>query len=346
MGAPHIIEDIMNIFKDGLLVDVSVSFWSGSKALSPADLGLKAEDVAEAFKLGKKMLVPQDVIRKFRAIESKARFIVEKNSFKFPIGNARFVPKKKFPAVLKKLKQCAFDYTQLTEQLVVNYEKYREEMLPVYKEAAEKAYFTNLPTQIEFNMDEQEKEKEQFINSFLMRISTFYPPASTLRDKFALIWDIYEIALPRMRKADGDKIVDDADRKEVATEEYRKQAHQKIGSFLDEVVKTLRQETVTVCTRIADRIKEGKVIKGRSLSSLNDFISNFSELNFVGDAVIEEELAKLKRDFLEDKHGDMEEGEIQQELGRRLGELADVASKITDVDSVTGGYRRKIEWED
>jgi hypothetical protein len=338
----------MNIFKDGVLVDVTVSFWSGSKALTADDLGLKEADVAEAFKLGKKMLVPAEVIRQFRAIESRARFAVEKGSFKFPIGNARFIPKKKFPAVLKKLKKCQFEYIQLTEQLVVNYEGYREEMIPIYQEAAETAYIKSQPAQKEFNIDDEEDEKGHFINNFLMRISAFYPTAESLRSRFSLTWDVYEIALPRMKKADPQVVSDIQEKKDIAMDEYRDQAHEKIGAFLDDVVKTMRTETLEVCNRVMERIQKGSVIKGRTLSSLKDFIENFKELNFVGDEVIEDQLASLEREFLNEHTSEQisKEVDLQTELKRRLGELAEVASNITDINSVTGGYRRKISWEE
>ena len=145
-----------NIFKDGVLVDVNVCFWSGAKALTPDDLGLDPAKVTNAFKLGKKFLVPEEVIKSFRTIEGRARRVVEKNSFRFPIGNAYFVPRKKFAAVLDDLKMYQVQYNHLVDDLIENYDHYRQAMIPVYREAAETAFLTMQPEGVQtFNIDDR-----------------------------------------------------------------------------------------------------------------------------------------------------------------------------------------------
>lgn len=339
----------MDIFKDGILVDINVCFWSGAKVLVAQDLGLKEETIAEAYKLGRKMLVPRDTIRKFRALESKARHLVEQNSFRFPLGNARFIPKKKFPKMFETLKQYQQEYNDLTDALIINYDKLRKEMLPVYKSAAETAFERQVSVGVhEFNIEDQEEEKRKFTRNFLNRIRKFYPEAETLRQRFSLNWDIYEIALPRMKKTSAEKIVSIENKRQIADEEYRTQTKEKIGNFIEEVVASLRKETAEICSRIIANVKSGKVIKGRTLKSLKDFISEFSEFNFVGDAKIENQLTALKEEFL-DKYTTpaiSKDIELQDELQRRLHELSEAASDMTDINSVTGEYRRKINWQD
>jgi Protein of unknown function (DUF3150) len=338
----------MNIFKDGLLIDVNVSFWSGAKILKAEDLGLKEESIASAYKLGRKMLIPIEVIREFRSIEDKARHIVETNSFKFPIGNARFIPKKKFPKVSDALKKCKEDYTALTEKLVENYDKYRDEMLPVYQEAAEVAFVQQEPTGVqEFSLEDKDKQKEVFIREFMGRIQSYYPTAESLRARFALQWDVYEIALPKLKKGEDASIIDDLTKNDIYEQEYRAQTQQKIGAFVEEVVKTLRQETLDICSRVVMNIKEGKVVNGRTLTSLRNFIDKFQELNFIGDSSVESQLEKLKTEFL-DVHSTNDiskEDDLQEELSRRIDELAEVASNTTDINTVTGEYNRRIAWD-
>jgi hypothetical protein len=337
----------MNIFKDGILVDVNVCFWSGAKALTAQDLGLEEKKIAEAYKLGHKMLIPTNTIKKFRALESKARHLVEQNSFKFPLGNARFIPKKKFPRVLKSLKEYQQEYNNLTNELIVNYESLRAEMLPIYRNAAKIAFERQIPigTQ-EFSIEDQDRDKKNFVERFLYRIGRYYPEAETLRTRFSLSWDVYEIALPRLKAGKAEQIADKQVRAEIANGAYREQTQKKIGAFIDEVVGTLRQETVTLCDKIIKNIKEGRVIKGRTLKALKDFIDNFSEFNFVGDAVVENQLTALKEEFLE-KHTTpaiSKDVELQGELHRRLSLLSETASKMTDINSVTGEYHRKINF--
>lgn len=336
----------MDIFKDGVLVDIDVSFWSGAKVLTAEDLGLKETNIAEAYKLGRKLLIPKEVIRKFRAIEGRARRLVDENSFRFPIGNARFIPKKKFMKVLSTLKEYQAEYMTHVDNLVTNYEKYRNEMIPVYRQAAEVAFAAQEPTTQLFSIEGREADREAFVERFLARIQAYYPTAESLRDKFSLSWDLYNIAIPKMRKAEGQDILAEEQQRLIAEDEYRIQAQQKIGNFIGEVVQTLRKETLDLCTRITTNIKEGKVIKGRTLNSLRDFIDKFSELNFVGDTKIESQLALLKKEFL-DTHSteQISEGpDLQEELKVRLAGIAEMAEDMNDVNSITGEYRRRIDW--
>ena len=338
-----------NIFKDGILVDVDVSYCTFQMMLTAEDLGLKKEDIADAYQLGKKCLVPAEVVREFRAVEGRARRVVEENSFQFPISNARFITRKKFSRVLDALKKYQADYLALVEKLVENYESYKTEMSIVYRQAAEIAYGRQAPPKQEFGIDfDPERDKQEFVNQFLNRVNSLYPTTESLRNRFSLSWDVYEIALPRMRKVDSNVVVNDEQKAQIATEEYQVQIQKKIGNFIDNVVTTLRQETMELCTRVVNNIKDGKVVKTSTLNSLNRFVDKFSDLNFVGDQKVETQLELLRKEFLSVHTNEQitEQMDLQDELKRRLNLLVDSASDMTDLSSITGEYKRKIEWED
>jgi Protein of unknown function (DUF3150) len=338
-------EKLLKIFMDGVLVDVDVSCWTGAKLLTPEDLGLEAKDVAEAYKLGKKMLVPDRVIAAFRKIESQARVIVDNNSFRFPFGSARFVPKRRFPAILEKLEEYQDQYYRLVDLLVEHYDEYRQEMIPVYTEAAETAFINQTPEQSTFGPDyDREAEKRAFVDKFLARIATFYPPIETIKTKFSLGWSVYEISIPRLNEGDAGQISLDEQEREAIARDYQAQMHTKISSFVDDVVKVMRDDTIKTCNHIAESIQTGKVIRSSTLQSLRSFIDKFSSLNFVGDNQIEEALASVRKELL-DAHPDLAENEdLKDQLKARLGEIAMAAQNITDVNQVTGAYRRKISY--
>ena len=340
---------MQNIFKDGVLVDVNVCFWSGAKALTPDDLGLDPSKVADAFKLGKKFLVPEKVVAAFRTIEGRARRVVEKNSFRFPIGNAYFVPRKKFASVLSQLREHQAKYVALVEDLVENYDTYRQEMTPVYREAAETAFLTMQPEGVQtFNIDDREADKANYVSQFLARIEKFYPTAASLRNRYSLDWSLYEVAMPKMSRGEGDQIAEDEETREAMGKEYREQFTKKVSTFFDDVVKTLRGETMELCNRIVSNIKDGKVVKGRTLDSLRNFIDKFGEMNFVGDVKVEEQLETLRKEFLNTHTTEeiSEQGDLQEELKRRLGVVMDTASDVSDINSITGEYQRKVSWQD
>lgn len=322
-----------NLFSDGILMDVNVRFWSGGVMLTPEDMGLKEENVSQAYKLGKKMLVPENIIKAFRTVENQARNLVNANSFIFPIANARFVPKTKIDRVITQLKQIQTAYDDLTVSLITNYESYREQMTPVFKEAAEIAYAAQAPAGVvEFSIESQAAEKDAFIARFLTRINNFYPTKESLARKFSLTWDVYEIAPGS----------------EIASEEYRVQAREKIGKFVDDVVISLRAQTMELCTRIKENIKSGKVVKGRTLTSLREYIEEFSEMNFVGDSLVSEQLDALRSNFLNvhDNSVIADDSSLQEELGRRLNSIVETIESTSDISSITGSYRRKINFAD
>ncbi len=339
------------VFQDGLLMQVNVSFWSGAKILRPEDLGLKEDDVAEAYKLGRKMLIPHEVVHGFRHLEGQARNLVAKNSFPFPMGNARFVPRKVFTDVNLQLRAIKSAYMELAEDLIARYEEYRAQMRPVYQQAAETAFEKANPATMEFgadvNIDEKMAKREQdkavFVEEFLNRIDSYYPTANSLRGRFSLDWSIYEIAAPSMNLTDGESI----EQREEANREIRRQMNEKIGGFVEDVVKVLRQETVDVCSRIATSIKEGKVIRSTTIDSLRNFIDRFKNMNFVGDKTIEAQLEAVRSEFLgHDPKTIAEDLDLQTELGAKLTQIAEQAGKIAnqDINGVTSQYVRAVNW--
>lgn len=338
------------VFHDGLLMQVNVSFWSGAKILRPEDLGLKDKDVADAYKLGRKMLIPDDVIHNFRHIEGQARNLVAKNSFPFPMGNARFVPRKCFKDVNSELATLKASYMALAEDLISKYEEYRQQMRPVYEQAANTAFEQSHPGVVEFGVEnlgaimaKREEDRKAFMDAFLARIDSYYPAASTLRERFSLDWSIYEIAVPNMDMTNGNDVI----QREEATQEIRKQMNEKIGGFVTDVVKVLRQETVEVCGRIAKSIQEGKVIRSTTIDSLKTFIDRFKNMNFVGDQTIADQLDAVQKEFLTVHPSTYaEDVDLRAELGKRLEAVVKVADQITeqDIGSVTGQYTRAINW--
>lgn len=320
------------LFNDGALIYVCVSGWTGSIMLTEEDMGLNKSEVIDAFKLGRKMLVPDEIITEFRRIENQARRAADfPNGLKFPIGTSRFVPKGNIAKVIETLQDCRAKYLALAESLASNLDNLRIAMIPEYTTAAETAYLQQKESGVqEFSIEGEEAKKAAFIQAYLEKIRSCYPSPEAVKAKFDIEWTVYEI---------GEST------SEYATEEWKQQARNKISAFVDDVVGQLRSETVTICTHVAAAIKEGKVVRTTTINSLKEFIDKFKGLNFVGDSRIEEELTSFKRDVL-DPHTpeQLSSPEMQAEMGRRLAIITQAASDISDVSAVTGQYRRKIAW--
>ena len=342
-----------NLFIDGVLMQVHVAYWSGAKALSAEDLGLDTEKISKTFNLGKKFLVPREVVANFRRIEGQARKLVEDNSFNFPIGSANFVTQKSFEKVEKKLRELKEVYLAAAEELILNFEEHKLAVRPDYINAAQQA-FSNASYGITGGLDQDleaslEQGLQAFTDSFLARIEAHYPKAEDLRKKFSLDWNIYEVAAPRLTESDAATVIQNGSEREATLANARAQMSQKIGGFIADVVSVLRTETNEVCSKIVTSIKEGKVIKSSTIGALKNFIERFKDMNFIGDKTIEDQLESVRKELLdacpvESFKDDME---TRAELGRRLALIVEETEKLTgaDINKVTGEYHRKINWE-
>ena len=338
-----------SIFKDGVLVAVHVERWSGMKQLTPEDMGLKSEDVASAFHLGNKSLVPEGVIRQFRTIETRARVLVDTNSFPFPFGNARFIPRKHFNTVHDQLLRHQKEYNDLADELITNYPQYKADMEPIYREAAEIAYAKTSPASMTFSADTDPiAARETFITEFMNRIESYYPSVETLRRKFSMYWDIYEIAIPEMREATIQDIEQDEALRRDAINYYMSQTRGKIDGFVDTVVSQLREDTANICRHVAGMITKGKVIRSTTIESLSEFINKYKNMNFVGDQSVADQLDSLQKEVLSMNNSSTfaDDESVKMELHKRLIDIATVASNMADIGEVTGGYKRRISWED
>lgn len=178
----------MELYKDGILIAISVRFWTAMKTLSPNDFGLRPMNLPC---FGKKELLPRRIIHKFRAIESKARFSIENSSLNFPIGNTRFIPIKRFKKVVQTLKKYKKEYKTLVEELIANYNDLRKEVYPLHKNIATTIYTEYKPS--------IQLSKDVFIDEYFSQLNTLYPDKKTLREKFSLTWTVYEISFPKTR---------------------------------------------------------------------------------------------------------------------------------------------------
>lgn len=348
---------LQKLFIDGVLISFHVNAWSGARILRPEDLGLEKEDISEAFKLGRKMLIPKAVIQKFHRLDVQGRKIIEKNSIVFPIGSARFIPRRRLAKTVKELTRIQSEYLSAAEELTVNYQKYREEMLPVYQQAAEVAFDKKFPAVQEFgaveNLDnlnsDRETKKGDFVQAFMTRVESYYPKVEKLRSKFDMTWDLFEVDAPRMKLTTSEDISDEETAKALAADELKKQMSNKIASFVNDAVTVLRQETSELCKHIATAIQEGRVVKSSTIQSLREFIDRFKDMNFVGDTIVESQLEELRTQFLEQHENTSitQEIELKEELGRRLNLIADEAEKLTEADigGITGRYARSLNMD-
>lgn len=309
-------QDLERIFQDGVLVDLNIGYWTATRRNTFEDLGLKPGGVPDfVVGLGTKRLIPKEMADSWQKIASASRYIIERRSFVFPVGQARFVPIDALPQIEEDLNAKKAEFEKASAALLDgdNYTKVRDAMLKEFPEHA-------------------------------AALSRLYPTVEVVRSTFYFVWSVFNVSLPhraqlkafdKKKRAESEKVL----------AQYRQKLEQRMAEFIADVVGTMRTKTVELCLRISEKIKSGDVITNQSLNSIRGFIGRFREMNFVGDERIESLLARLEKNVLGDRDADAfkDNDVLQKELAKSLDGIRKAAEAVTDVSEITGGYGRRIK---
>jgi hypothetical protein len=292
-------------FKDGVLVALHVSKWSGAKKLDPSDLGLTPDQVPEFMRLGKKLLIPEEERNRFTQIENNARNALERDSFAFPVGAARFVPRARLLEVDAKLKAYQGEYDAAVNSFLDRYHLIRDEMLERYSEHRDK-------------------------------LEPFYPAAHQVRRYFAFGWVVFEIGDITLKHGETVEAYErfKADLREQfdsflqdAVIDLRFQVQETCLRVAERVAKgdLINGNSVKSLTHIIDKFMNLNFIGDKKISDqLDDLRGTLRTLD----------PAELK-----------ENESLRKTLGATAAQIAKDAADISDVSEITGQYKRRIEMD-
>lgn len=331
--------DIGKVFSHGNLVDINVSMWTAQKLLTAEDLGLKSTDISAAFSLGKKTLIPAEVIAELRALENRARHILIQHSFTFTFGGARFVPKKAFTEFATEIDKVIEHFNNKADDLAANYMTYRMDMRQEYVNAAKEAYARAVSLSKGLDMT-----KDEFINNFLERIEKSYPEAHEIRKKFHMEYNVFQVALPDISQASYEDLLEEKGKVRLMQDAYQKSLFNKVNSFVDSCTSELRTKATAVLTRFSEALDSDKRINEASLTSIKNMIEEYERMDFVGDTTFLDHLKKFRtrcidtfsaKTILSDK---VVKGMIQRELKFILT----VATDKSAIEALAKKYRAEI----
>lgn len=292
-------------FKDGVLVTLHVNKWSGARKLDPSDLGLSSDQVPEFMTLGKKMLIPQEERKVFMNIDNNARNAVERDSFAFPIGEARFVPRNcllKVDAILNEHKAA---FQSAVDSFMDRYQLIRDEMLSRYPEHR-------------------------------LKLEPFYPASHQVRRLFSFSWLVFEIGEIGIREGETTEAY------ERFKEELKGQFDKFLNDVVVDLRFQVQECCLHVADRVAKGdIINGQSIK--SLNGIIDkFMTlNFvgdtkieTQLKSLRDTLQTTDPEQLK-----------ESEALRTQLGAMAAGIAKEAADISDVSEITGQYKRHLEMD-
>jgi hypothetical protein len=304
-----------NLFTDGVLIDLSIRYWQGKAALRAEDLDLDPSAVPEIFSLGRKRLIPKDVVGRFRSYEEKAAYALEKASFPFAMNKVRFVPTGKVPEIIEMFETLKRQFEEEKSRFLKSYSTIREQML----------------------QDNAEHRRA---------LEGFYPTKVSLERRFGFEWVIFTIALPKnlkLTRTTAERLDREAKGKALAEQRYLNGIARQTDAFLEDVVTALREKTATLCEHVQRKLAKGELVTEATIRSVRDHIDHFKSMNFMGDAPVAAQLSRLRKAL-----GDRSAKEVVDAkrataaVSTALQAVIDASRQLSDITSITGGYKRKI----
>jgi len=327
---------LQTLTREGVLINVSVRFWRAHKKLRPEDIGLEPDNVSDRLiSLGHKRLLPREATAALALVESRAHALVEANTFPFLNGLAHFVPNAKLAELTGKLKQLEKEFWQAKNQFVSQYGRLRD--------AATREWRT-MAARLSDNPDR-----------LVAAIEAAFPPAPTLERKFGFDTQLFQIAVPErlgldlLGLGDQENLVN---ARQQAAREATAKIREQTQSFIAECVTSLRQQTTQLCGEMLQSIRTGESgVHQKTLNRLIRFIDQFRQMNFAGDAVMEQQLENVRRELLSRTAEEYRQGgaSARATLESGLSQLAETARELAQQDATElvqrfGGLgRRKFQ---
>ncbi len=306
--------------REGVLLNVSVRYWRAHKKLRAEDLGLAPDQVSERLiSLGHKRLLPKEATAALALVESRAHALVEANTFPFLNGLAHFVPNAKLGGVTAKLKALETEFWRAKNQFIAQYGPLRDAALEEWRVLA--GNLADDPARV------------------VAAIEAAFPPAPTLERKFGFDTQLFQIAVPERLGLDlltlGDQEHLIQARQQAAREAAAK-IREQTQRFIAECVTSLRQQTAQLCDDMLQSIRTGASgVHQKTLNRLIRFIDQFKQMNFVGDAEMEQQLETVRRELLSRTAEDYRAGgsSARATLESGLARLADTARELARQDA-------------
>ncbi len=305
--------------REGVLINVSVRYWRAAKKLTAEDLGLDPDSVESRFiSLGHKKLLPKEALKNFALIEGRVHSLVEASSFPFLNGLAHFLPNTKLEEVLARLTGLEKEFHEEKTRFMGRYEETRKIAAEEWRTLAKKLV----------------KTPEKLVAV----IAESFPCPERMEQSFGFTTQLFQITIPEGLGINPVTVKDQMNvmrAREAAARQAADKINQGVEGFVAECVASLRAETAKLCEDMLASMRDGKTgVHQKTLNRLVKFIDEFKALNFVGDRQLEEELERVKREFLSQNAEEYRDDDhARQRLQSGLTALADTARTMARQDN-------------
>lgn len=211
-----------DLYKCGVVADLTISKWGAFTKLRPEDLGL--DKLPKVYHLGHKELMHAEFLKDIESPGNKAQDFIYNNSFSFPIGFTRFVPYNVLEEILDKIS----GYQKEHEEAVITfvdkeYEDKKKIMLEEWSTA-----FDEMLEKAEPGVDHKEKKA-----MLMQKLIAKYPSKKDLQNRFGFDFVVFEISNPELKEISGEKAIDKAKVNRELTSQFKEKISKRFDGFLD-----------------------------------------------------------------------------------------------------------------
>jgi hypothetical protein len=305
--------------REGVLINVSVRYWRATKKLNAEDLGLDPDSVeTRLISLGHKNLLPREALQTFALIEGRAHALVEGNTFPFLNGLGHFLPNARLQDTTDKLAQLEREFMAEKAGFLGRYAETRDKALTEWREAA--ARLVSNPAKLVETIDESFPEARKMDRAFGFAVQLFQ---IKVPEKLKLS----EVSLEQQQKV--------IQAREQAVQQAAEKINRGVETFISDCVASLREQTAALCEEMLESMKAGKSgVHQKTLNRLVKFIDEFKTLNFVGDRELEEQLERMRQEFLGRTAEEYRDSDYyRRKLREGLRNLADTARDMAQSGS-------------
>jgi Holliday junction resolvase len=321
-----------NIYKSGVVADLTIHQWGARAKLNPEDLGMGS--VPELIKLGHKDLMRKEHLERMTYILKKAERFLNSKSFVFPFGSARFIPSANIEEVTAFMMESDKEFKEALEEFLNDYDVKRVEMLEEYR-----IVFHDILRQGKEPIKTLEAKANmgKEINRLISRLESKYPSKEALREKFNNIdFTMFNISLPDFVETDGGEAIEKAN----LNMEYRKKASAKIDTFLESVIASLKEMVLDTTKHMKARLEAGN-LNQHQIKHFVKFANEFKKQDFIG-MDLDKVLESFKEKLSNAEKSDLTDAEFNAKLKEDLKGLEEQVIN-SDKSKILDRYLRRIE---
>ncbi|MEW6048480.1 MAG: DUF3150 domain-containing protein [Bacillota bacterium] len=283
------------IFEEGVLVRLRISYFRGQQRLVPEDLGLDEDPAARQeilVQLGKKHVVPKWMLDRGKAIESRARRLLEENSFQVAFG--RFMPPAAYRRFREELAPIRAEFLEFRDEVGDTYADLKRSVLDAYEDAARKAY-----RRLSRTAGASEPE-DAWVGRYLSRIEEAFPSREKLLRSFSFEVAVSMLASPadvERERAEVERLRAEGRLRE---EEYRqrlqalKDTRATLDATVNELLGQLKTQVYEAVSEVLQATQKNGQLVGASVQQLRNLVERIRALNFMEDQDIEDAARQIE----------------------------------------------------